>query len=162
MQVYYIYHIYVTGFDLMSIAIMVLESDIYSPIKWIKWGSLSDFVWVNKLVNSTIVEICMPHKEDTFIGLEDHYQLNTLRPRQNGRHFSDDIFKCNLLNENAWIAIKISLKFVPKGPINNIPALVQIMAFAPLSRRQVIISTSDGIVYWRKYASLVLNELVNR
>ena len=32
-------------------------------------------------------------------------------------------------NENVWISIKISLKFVPKGPINNIPALVQIMAW---------------------------------
>ena len=30
---------------------------------------------------------------------------------------------------NAWISIKISLKFVPKGPIDNIPALVQIMAW---------------------------------
>ena len=55
--------------------------------------------------------------------------FNTLRPRQNGRHFTDDIFKCIFLNENASIAIKISLKFVPKGPINNIPALVQIMAW---------------------------------
>ena len=55
--------------------------------------------------------------------------FNTLRPRQNWRHFADDIFKCILLNENALIAIKISLKFVPKGPINNIPALVQIMAW---------------------------------
>ena len=55
--------------------------------------------------------------------------LNTLRPRQDGRHFPDDIFKCILLNENVWILIKISLKFVPKGPINNIPALVQIMAW---------------------------------
>ena len=54
--------------------------------------------------------------------------LNTLRPRQNGHHFADDIFKCIFLNENVWIQIKISLKFVPKGPINNIPALVQIMA----------------------------------
>ena len=27
------------------------------------------------------------------------------------------------------ISIKISLKFVPNGPINNIPALVQIMAW---------------------------------
>ena len=27
-------------------------------------------------------------------------------------------------NENVLIAIKLSLKFVPKGPINNIPALV--------------------------------------
>ena len=55
--------------------------------------------------------------------------LNTLRPRQNGRHFADDIFKCIFLNENVWIPIKISLKFVPKGPINDIPALVQIMAW---------------------------------
>ena len=55
--------------------------------------------------------------------------LNTLRPRQNGRHFADDIFECILLNENVWIPIKISLKFVPRGPINNIPALVQIMGW---------------------------------
>ena len=55
--------------------------------------------------------------------------FNTLRPRQNGRHFVDDIFKCIFLNENVWIAIKISLKFVPKDSINNIPALVQIMAW---------------------------------
>ena len=55
--------------------------------------------------------------------------INTLRPRQNGRHFPDDIFKRIFLNENVWISLKISLKFVPKGPINNIPALVQIMAW---------------------------------
>ena len=52
----------------------------------------------------------------------------TLRPRQTGRHFADDIFKCIFFNEMAWIPIKMSLKFVPKGPINNIPALVQMMA----------------------------------
>ena len=43
--------------------------------------------------------------------------------------FADDIFKCIFLNEKVWISIKISLKFVPKGPINNIPTLVQIMAW---------------------------------
>ena len=57
------------------------------------------------------------------------FTFNTLRPRQNGRHFPDDIFKRIFLNENEWILIKISLKFVPKGPINNNPALVQIMAW---------------------------------
>ena len=51
----------------------------------------------------------------------------TLRPRQNGRHFADDTFKYIFLNEYVIISAKISLKFVPKGPINNIPALVQIM-----------------------------------
>ena len=55
--------------------------------------------------------------------------INTLRPRQNGRHFAGDIFKYIFLNENVWIPIEISLKFVPKGPINNIPALVRIMAW---------------------------------
>ena len=54
--------------------------------------------------------------------------VNTLRPRQYGRHFADDKFKPIFLNENLRISIKISLKFVPKVPINNIPALVQIMA----------------------------------
>ena len=52
------------------------------------------------------------------------FMINTLRPRQNGRHFADDIFKCIFLIENVGIPIKISLKFVPGGPINNIPALV--------------------------------------
>ena len=55
--------------------------------------------------------------------------INTLRPRQNGRHFADDIFKRIFLNENVIISIKMSLKFVSKGPINNIPALVQLMAW---------------------------------
>ena len=55
--------------------------------------------------------------------------LNTLRPRQDGRRFPDDIFKCIFFNENVTISIKISLKFVLKARINNIPALVQIMAW---------------------------------
>ena len=55
--------------------------------------------------------------------------INTLRSRQNGRHFADDMFKCIFLNENVWITIIISLKFVPKGLINNNPALFQIMAW---------------------------------
>ena len=54
--------------------------------------------------------------------------LNTLRLRQDGHHFPGDIFIWIFLNEIIWIAIKISLKFVPRGLINNIPALVQIMA----------------------------------
>ena len=57
------------------------------------------------------------------------FRVNILRPRQNGCHFADDTFKRIFLNENVIISIQISLKFVPKGPINNIPALVQITAW---------------------------------
>ena len=69
--------------------------------------------------------------------------INSMRPRQNGRHLPDDIFKCIFLNENVWISLKISLKFVPRIPINNIPALVQIMAWhrpgdKPLSEPMVV------------------------
>ena len=53
--------------------------------------------------------------------------FNTLKPRQNGRHFADDIFKCIFLNENIRIPIKISPKFVLNGPINNILVSVQIL-----------------------------------
>ena len=86
-----------------------------------------------------------------------YYQLklNTLGPRQNGRRFADGTFKHIFLNENVRISIKISLKFVPKGPINNNPALVQIMAW-----RRFTMWTKK-LVYWRIYASLRLNELRN-
>ena len=71
------------------------------------------------------------------------FKINTLRPRQNGRLFADDIFTCIFLNENVWISVKISLKFVLKGSINKIPALVQIMAWRrpgdePLSEPMVV------------------------
>ena len=44
-------------------------------------------------------------------------------------HFPDGIFKCIYLFANVSISIKISLKSVANFPINNIPALVQIMAW---------------------------------
>ena len=56
-------------------------------------------------------------------------KVNTLRLKQNCRHFADDIFKSIFLNECIGILLKISLKFVPEVWINNIPALVQIMAW---------------------------------
>ena len=55
--------------------------------------------------------------------------VNTLRPRQKCHHFADDTCKGIFLNENVWILPTISLKFVPKSLINNIPALVHIMAW---------------------------------
>ena len=56
-------------------------------------------------------------------------RINSLRPRQNGRHFADDTFRRIFFNENLWTLLRNSLKIVPKVRINNIPALVQIMAW---------------------------------
>ena len=56
-------------------------------------------------------------------------ESNTLLPRQNGRHFPDDIFKYIFLNENIFISTKISLKFVSRCWNKHFPALVQIMAW---------------------------------
>ena len=42
---------------------------------------------------------------------------------------ADDIFKCIFLNENDKIQIQISLKLVPRSPIDNKLALVQVMAW---------------------------------
>ena len=42
---------------------------------------------------------------------------------------ADNNFKCIFLNENDRILIWFSLKFVPRSPIDNLPALVQVMGW---------------------------------
>ena len=71
--------------------------------------------------------------------------------------FQNDIFKCILVNENVWILIKISLKFVPKVPIRNTPALVQIMAWRR-SGDKPLYEPMMGSLLTRIHASLGLNE----
>ena len=71
----------------------------------------------------------MMHHDIAYSTAANEAKLDTLRLRQNVRHFADDTFKRIFLNENIRISIKISLKFVLKCPINNISALVEIMAW---------------------------------
>ena len=47
-----------------------------------------------------------------------HSFLNTIRPRKSGRQSRDEIFKCTFLNENCSILMEISLKVIPKHPVN--------------------------------------------
>ena len=87
--------------------------------------------------------------------------FNSLRLRQNGRFFADDTFKRIFLNENIIISTKNSLKFVPEGLINNIPALVLIMVWRrpgdkPLSEPMLVRSLTHICVtrpQWVKWAS---------
>ena len=84
--------------------------------------------------------------------------VHTLRPRQICCNFTDGIFKCIFLNENVWISLTISLKFVPKVRISNIPALVQIMAWHRTVDSHYLIQW--WLIDWCIYASLGLDELM--
>ena len=86
--------------------------------------------------------------------------FNTLRPRQNGRYFPDDIFKFNFLNDvRTWI--KISQKYVAK---DNIPASVQIMAWRrpgdkPLSEPMMVSLLTHTCVTRPQWVKQMVTEL---
>ena len=116
-------------------------------INIIQWRKCTQS-WLKQ--NSTIFLSCAVHriylstvKTQASLNQSLYSHVNTLRPRQNGCHFPDVILKWTFLNENLWISLKISLKFVPKVWINIIPALVQIMAWhrpgdGPLSEPMMV------------------------
>ena len=55
--------------------------------------------------------------------------VNSSPHGQNGRQFGRRHFQLHFFNENVWISIEISLHFISKGPIDNKPALVEVMAW---------------------------------
>ena len=81
---------------------------------------------MHSLVRSLLTVLCVIQISDYFV---TRCFVNTLRPRQDGRQFPDDIFRCIFVNDKFYILIKMSLKFVSTGPNNNIPSLFQIMAW---------------------------------
>ena len=130
--------------------------------------------WSKKPIDSkpTLVQVVVWYHQATsqhliHMVIRGH-SINTLRPGQNGRHFPDDFFKCIFLNENTWISIDISLKFVPKGRINNIPALAQIMTWRrlgdkPLSEPMMVgllthicVTRPQWVILWCHMATQIL------
>ena len=71
--------------------------------------------------NSIWLKVCYISFKLQSLWFDYHIEAETKWPPFSRRHFQMD--------ENAWISIKISLKFLPRGPINNIPTLVQVMAW---------------------------------
>ena len=82
---------------------------------------------------------CQTVRQQDFSTFCQHIKAKTKWPRFRRQHF-----KRIFLNWNVWIAIKISLKFVAKHPINNISALVLIMAWCHYS--DVIMSTIASLI----------------
>ena len=63
--------------------------------------------------------------------------------------------------ENVWISIHISLKYIPKGPINNNPALGQIMAWRwtgdkPLSEPKAVLFTDANTCHLASMSWLIV------
>ena len=110
--------------------------------------------------------------------------VNSSSHEQNGRHFAEnffkyifvnekfcilinisltfvpnDIFKYIFANEKFCILINISLNFVPKCQVNNIPGLVQIMAWQWISDKPL--SEPMLTQFTDIYASLGGNELTH-
>ena len=84
-----------------------------------------------------------------------------------GQDKMDAIFQKTFSNgfswiKNVWISIKIWFKFVPRGPVSNIPALVQIMAWHrpsdnPLSESMgVSLMTYIGVNRPRQVKQIIL------
>ena len=72
---------------------------------------------------------------------------------------ADGIFKHIFLNESVRIFIQISLKFVPKGPIDNKSALVQVMAWCRIGNKplpEAMMTQNQRI-----YAALGGDELIS-
>ena len=120
-----------SGIDCMHISSIVLEKKnnvqtcaafLFVCLWLVATGESSNelhpVLWVKIIYHSQWENICA-------------WGFNSLRLRQNWWHIANDIFKCIFLNENCCIfkLIRISLKYVSKGPTNNILASVHIMAW---------------------------------
>ena len=110
------------------------------------WGKMDDIklLWRDKVSDTCNPKFCK-------IRVTLHYWLPwLLTPKPNGCHFTDDIFNWNFLNENPSISIKTSLKYIPKGLIDNKPTLVQILSWRRTGDKPI----SEPMMSWIPYALL--------
>ena len=120
-----------------------LDTEQCALVEWVDLHVKTDMLNISNRTQWTISYTPTDFQSDWLMGITVLSGFNTLRPRQNCSNFPDDIFKCIFFNENMWILLKISLNFVPKVWINNIPALVQRMAWClpgikPLSETMMV------------------------
>ena len=82
-------------------------------------------------------------------------------PMNFGRHFTDDIFRCIFINKKCML-IKISLKIVPKCPIDNNPALFQKMAWCHTGDELLYEPTlKQSIDAYRRHKGGLVKSMIN-
>ena len=155
---------YISKFNWTCCSFYVIRPLLWKHPFYLDWPSLLGLKISESLNKHTISMLASNTLFDNANHTDTLLSFNTLRPRQNGRHFADDTFKRIFVNENIRISIKFSLKFVPKGPINNIPALVQIMAWRrpgdkPLSESVMVSLLTHICVAWPQWGNIISRQL---
>ena len=94
------------------------------------------------------------------------YRYNIiLGPEQNGRHFTDGIFKCIFLKLKLYISVQISVWFIPYGPVACGPASVQIMAYHRTGNKPLLkpmMSAFEGTIWWHQGLFSLCGRLIAR
>ena len=99
------------------------------------WLTINEVLWYSPEGNSrvmlkiSLIRICC---KITCLKLPPyHFENNDLKHwgRDKMATTFANTFKYKFVNGIGLISLKISLKFVPKGPVNNIPAVAEIMAW---------------------------------
>ena len=99
------------------------------------------------------ITYCIPATGTTVVT-----NMSILRLRKNCCHFADDNFKCVFGNEKIWILLMFPLKCVPKVPIDNNSALVQIMTWRQPGDKPL---SGPIMVSWRTHIFVTPPQWVN-
>ena len=129
-------------------------NDLTFSIWYLMFGSSGTDIIIEFWLNLLILFVWSTHYNTQWS--QPRSLFNTLRPRQHIHQLANYIFQYIFLNEVLSIAIKISLSCVPKVPVNNIPALVQIKAWRwpgdkPLSEPMVLRLLTHICVTWSQW-----------
>ena len=109
-------------------------------LRWWLWF----FTHIGLVSHICMIKNSSHFHSDTYMHHKSLYFFNSYPPGQNGRHFADNIFRCIFVHVKICILIKISLKFVPKGPIDNNSALVDIMVWRGIGDKPL----SEPMLTW--------------
>ena len=106
-------------------SLTIVYSAVYASADQRKYQSSASLAFAQMATNAENVSIWWRHHEITYRAPD----VTSSPLVKIAAILVDEIFKCIFMNEKFCILIPISLKFVPKVPINNIAALVQIMGW---------------------------------
>ena len=111
----------------------------------------NNYILFSKITAITIWGVWVSHTQAL-----SFLTFNTLGPRLKWTPFHRRYFQGHFPKWKSLHSIKILLKFVPNGPINNIPALLQIMSSSPthicVTRLHWInVPVSTGIWSWMQW-----------